>query len=149
MPGKRRDPPFGHDRASMQRQHSALMAKGSPHRPKKEDLDILLHRPGRRPNADSPARADFEIRHVLEPDERAFGGVLKNNPTRVFRYGGISRRDFDHDIDTLANAPRRWQAGERYVGTRMPATQYISVGGSQICLLQQNRNPLPTCDHQS
>ena len=64
--------------------------------------------------------------------------------TRVFRYGGISRRDLDHDIDSLADVHHRWQASERYVGTRMPATQYISVGGSQICLLQQNRNPLPT-----
>ena len=72
MPRKRCDALSGHNRACMERQHSALVTQGRPRRPEKKDLDILLLSPGRRPDANLPAPSDFEVRYVFYPDKRAF-----------------------------------------------------------------------------
>jgi len=38
-------------------------------------------------------------------------------------------RDPNNNIDPLAAADRSWDAGERYFGTRVPATEHVSVRG--------------------
>src|SRR5262245_43845851 len=58
--------------------------------------------------------------------------MLKYAPPPVFRYWGISSGDLDQDIDTLVTMRRCWHAGERYVGTRAPATKHVSVRGSRM-----------------
>ena len=71
---------------------------------------------------------------------------MLKDPTRVFRYGGKSRRDLDKDI-AFATARRCWHTGERYVGTCVPATEHVNVSRlcSEICLLKQKCNSLFRC----
>src|SRR5262245_49965943 len=110
----------------MQRQHSPLVAQGPPRRSRKNDFDILLCSPSRRPDADLPAPSNLEVRDPFDPDKRAFGGVLKYAPPPVFRYGGMSSGDLDQHIDALVTMRRCRHAGERYVGTRAPAAKHVS-----------------------
>src|SRR5262249_17256996 len=149
MPRKRRDAPFGHNRACMQRQHSTLMTQDRPRRSKKKDLDILLRHPDLRPDADLPPLSNFEVRYVFYPDKGELNGML-NKFTRVFRNRGISRSDLDMNIGTLVNRHQRRNGSERDVGTYVPTTERITVAVSspERCLLRQMKTPRWAPDYQ-
>ncbi len=79
---------------------------------------------------DLPAPDHLEIRYALYLDKPTFACVLENTSTQLFRYdGGMTSRDLDKNIDALAATRRCWQAGQRNVGKRVPATKCIGVDG--------------------
>src|SRR5262249_4221152 len=138
MSDKRRDTTSIYNRTSMQGQYSALMTQGRPHRSKKKDFDILVHRSGGRPNLDLSSSDDLEVRDPINPDDRVLARVLTNASSSVFCDGRTPRHDTDKDVYALASGHRWWHAGERYVRTRAPTAKRIIITDpcAEICFLQ-------------
>src|SRR5262249_36983341 len=99
MPGKPGYARSGYNRTRVEWQHTALMTQGRPGKSEQKDFDILLLCSRGRPDANLPTFRDFEVRNVFDPDKGTFRRVLKHKSGCTLRYGGMSSRDVNRDID--------------------------------------------------